>query len=244
MKDMKKIVAPLLVGAVALVTPVASHAFTSLSVLSSTASVTVTGGTASLALAIKNISNNTAATAISWTAAAGQGWTLANQYVQLNTTLSTSGSGVQTYTNNAVAGANPRYTGLISSYTQTPAGLVSESTTTQVIPTAWEVTASTAGVNGAVDPGTGSISPNSYAWFYHEDHSQVAVPSSNAGAFTNADPFITVVGAGNQIHYGQGPTQFGGPVPQSYVYLEANFTSALGGVTYQTSALTFELFTQ
>jgi hypothetical protein len=228
-------------------TPLVSHAFTSKSVLTSTASVAVTGGAATLTIAIKNVANNAAATAISWTAAAGQSWTTANQYIQLNTALTIAGAGIQTYTDNLAADASPKYTGLISSYTQTPAGLVSAvgtSTGTATLPLAWEIVNSTAGVNGAVEPNAGSSSPNSYAWFYYEDKSQVAVPTSSAAVFTNGAPFITVAQAGNSVHFGQAPYQFGSAVPPYYLYLEGNFVAAVGGTTYQTTTLRLELYTQ
>src|ERR1019366_37796 len=100
--------------------------------------------------------------------------------------------------------------------------------------------------------------PNNIAsfanWFFHEDKAQVAVPTQNAALFVNGDPFITAEQSGvpgPQIHYAQGPTQFGEPTPntvlsntQNAMYLSANFATALAGRTYTTSTLRVELFVQ
>ena len=198
-----------------------------------------------MSIAILNVSNNAAAASIAWPSInAGQSWTEASQYLQIASTLTVVGAGIQTYLNNTLGTANPKYTGAISS--STSAGLVNTVTTTQVIPLAWSISTGTAvGVDdpnctGAPSQPSTCVAPfNGYAWFYYADKAGGLMPNADAG-----DPYIQPENYGNppQIQFTQGT--FGNSTSNTNnVYLEANFQNALGGSTYQTSTLTVELYT-
>jgi len=222
------------------------HAFTSKQVVTETASATVAGGAAQMTVAILNVSNNAAATSIAWPSInAGQSWTEASQYLQIASTLTVVGAGIQTYTNNTVGTANPKYTGTISS--STSAGLVNTTTTNQVIPLAWSISTGTPvavddpNCTGSVsEPSTCVVKPDTgYAWFYYADKAGGLMPNADAG-----DTYIQPENYGNppQIQFAQGT--FGNSTSNTNnLYLEANFQNALGGSSYQTSTLTVELYT-
>src|SRR5579864_1880749 len=108
--------------------PAVSHAtFASHGTATVSGSVSI-GGTATIAInsvTVNNRSNNAVTTALAWTGAtAGGGWLMSDQYITVNHTINTSDGGLQIYTNNTAAAASPKFTGLISSNTATPAGLV------------------------------------------------------------------------------------------------------------------------
>jgi hypothetical protein len=241
----------LFTGLIMSAVPSLTHAFSSQQVNSSTASVTVGGGVAQMsAPVILTVASNAPATTITWTGAtAGGGWQVADDYLLLNATITISGHGIQTYTDNMAADASPAFTG--DKTVTTPAGLIDTTDTTQKLPTAWSIRHAT-GTVASVDPN--AQSGDSFLWFFHEDKSQVAIPSANAAAFANGDPYITAEQAGSpnpQIHFAQGPTQFGEPTgnpalagSQNAMYIETNFGSALSGRTYKTSTVRVELFTQ
>jgi hypothetical protein len=226
--------------------PVTSHAFTSQQVVTETAQATVTGGSAAMNIALLTVGTNAPATAVGWNApTAGGGWQMASQYLQINSTLTVTGAGIQTYTKNKSSGANPLYTALISTFTPGCAGLVAPSGTS-VLPVAWQVSTGTA--LAADEPNAASIPGRTgFAWNYYQDAAQ-NVASPNFGItspFANGATQIEVEIAGNppQIQFAQG--SFGNSTSNvNNVYLEANFNNALGGDTYKTSTLTVELFTQ
>ena len=244
MKLLKKTLAALFGFGLAAVVPVTSHAFTSQQIVTETASTTVSGGVAAMSVALLDVVGNGAASSIGWTASAGSSWTEANQYIQINSTLTVSGAGIQTYTNNTAVTASPRYTALISTFTPGCAGLVNP-TGSGVLPVAWQVSSGTA---LAVDDPNNAALPGhtGFAWNYYQDAGQT-VASPNFGItqpFANGATTITVEKAGNppQIQFAQG--SFGNSTSNTNnVYLEANFQNALGGTTYKTSTLTVELFT-
>ncbi len=221
----------------AMAVPVASHAFTSQGTIASTASVTVTGGAVSMAATIRNISDSAVAPAVGWTAAAGASWVLANQYIRIVSTVSIAGSGIQTYTNNTIASASPRY-GLAASSTAA-AGLINTSDTTRVIPLAWQIRAAGATPEAVDDPNQTGIGRTGWAWFYYADRAGGLMPNAPANSYIQ--PIRD--GGVPQIQFAQ--TSFGDGAPSgiNHLYLESLFTGASGGTTYKTSTLTLELFT-
>jgi len=239
----------LMVLALTAVISSSAHAvFTSVNKQSLTATAQLTGaGTFNVTTSIKNRTTNAAATNLSWTGVtAGSGWTLANEYIQLDTTITSSlPSGIQIYTDNTAAAANPKYTGVISANTPTPAGLVASANTTQKLPTAWRAIKELGVVTAAADPSAGA--GDSFAWLFHKDKAQVAVPSLNATAFVNGEDFITVYknGANGGVHFAQGPTEFGGfqANDRVFIYTGADFTSASTPNTYSTNQLIVESYT-
>jgi len=219
-------------------------AFTSVSKVANTASAVLTGaGTISATVVVKNRSNNAAATSIVWTGAtAGGGWLLADQYIQLNTNITAgSGAGVQIYTDNMAVAASPKFTGNPS--VATPAGLIGSADTTQKLPTAWRAATTTGTVTTALNPNANA--GESYAWLFHKDKSQVAIPTSNATAWQNGEDFVTVYKAGAGVHFGQAPTEFGGFKVNdvTYIYTSADFLTATTPNTYSTNQLIVEAYT-
>lgn len=235
-------------------------AFTSRGTALLTASAT-TGGTPTIAITsavIKNRSNNAITTALGWSSTAA-GWQVSDQYIELATNINTVNGGVQIYTDNL--NATPAYTGVVSSVTQTPAGLVNNVDTTAKLATAWRASTGTLSVVSAVDPNANS--GESFLWFFHLDKSQVA-NVLNGSTFVNGDPFATVyaapgttltsgptlVAAGQAfavpagVHFAQGPLQFGGfsTTATTYLYTQADFTGALAATTYSTNRLVLEAF--
>jgi hypothetical protein len=191
-------------------------------------------------VSILNRSNNAAATQVDWTNPLAA-WALADQYLSVETDSTIISWGVQLYTNNTASNANPRYTGLVSSFTQTPAGLVNIVDTKSLVPLAWATRSNVSTITVVAADPNNSSDPNSFQWLIAEDQAQIAVPSLNATAFANADPFITTrnnVG----VHFSQKSTDFGPADPPYRIYLEAGLGVSLAQQTYQTSMLTLELF--
>ena len=218
-------------------------AFAGLARSTSTASAVLSGaGTVAMSVSIHKTADNSADTAINWTGVTlPRGFVVANDYIQLNSTMSATGGGIQIYTDNTAADASPKFTGSISSFTITPAGLVDTTTSSKALPMAWTIQ-DTSGTPVAINPNAGT--GNSFSWLFFEDHAQVAVPSLGAGAFVNGDPFVTVQNVASGIHFAQGPTQFGPAVSPNYIYTEADFTTAVTPNTYKTSTLRLEAYTQ
>jgi len=268
MKDIRKYMTGLAAAGFVMVASVPTHAaFSSKGTSTVTAAVT-TGGTGTIAItsvAIKKRSDNSADTAIGWTGAVGGGgWQVADQYVQVVTNINMANGGLQYYTDNTNGTGASQFKGSISSFTATPAGLVDNTDGKSTIPTAWRASTGTLTSINSVDPTINS--GDSFLWFFHEDHAQVANPSLNAGRFCNGDPFVTVYASQNTpltscgisdngtvyqttavnsgIHFAQGPTQFGGFVSAATtnLYTEANFATALVGTTYSTTKLILEAF--
>jgi hypothetical protein len=224
-----------------------SHAaFTSVTKTALSAGATLTGaGTVSFDAVIADRLTHAAATSLTWathvTPAPGAGFLLADQYIQLNTTITVAtGGGIQIYTDNTNAAATPKYVGPVNATSPTPAGLVATNGLSK-LPTAWAIQTSPITAPTAGNPNNITTFSN---WFFHEDKAQVA-NNQNATLFVNADPFITAYGAGLGLHFGQGPTQFGGfnAIDTNYIYTEADFTAATTPNTYATNELIVEAFT-
>jgi len=240
-------------------------------VLSASAQMTGTTNISINSIALKNLSDNSTvptSNGLGWTnPGPGAGFLVSDQYIQMVSNINTVDGGIQIYTDNTNTVANPKYTGLVSSYTATPAGLVGVTLTDQKLPTAWR--ASTGTIAGLVGSGPGvdpnnAVDPNHFLWLYHEDKAQVAVPASSAAVFGNGDPYITVyaspgtplvsqadlrtyttTSSNSGLHFAQGPTQFGGYTSGNAttdIYTEADFTGALAGQTYSTNRLILEAF--
>jgi hypothetical protein len=244
-KYQKSYRAALALAGFSLIAPVpSSAAFTSIQTLSSTAKALTGAGATSMSIAIKKVADNSTDTAVNWSAVTLPGnWKVADDYIQLTANITQAGGGIQTYTDNTAADATPKFTGDKS--VLTPAGLINTSDTTKKLPTAWTIRHAT----GTID----AIEPNDaagFAWFYHLDKAQVAIPSAKATAWVDGFPFATVQNTAG-IHFAQDPTSFGPPPTnpvladnQNNIYLEASFAGALGSTTYQTTTVRLEAFTQ
>lgn len=247
MKGAKKHALSLLMLGMALVLPVVSaHAFLSVSKSTNTAQAVLTGvGTVAMNLFIKLNATNVIDTAVNWTGVTlPTQWQGAADYIELHSTTTASGSGVQMYTDNMNVSASPRFTG--DNTQVSPAGLVDGTTTVYTLPVAWAIRdALVGGTTGPIvaEPNDSATNPESYQWHYLSDAGQVAIASLNVSAFANADPYITVVSPSG-IHWGQGPTQFGAAASPNYIYFEAQFGSAQTPRTYSTNRLMLESYTQ
>jgi hypothetical protein len=245
---------------IAMVAPGISQAAISASLGRSTytAVAQLTGtGSISFNAAIREVGTNAPAAQISWTGVTlPAGLVRASHYIQLASTFTASNGGIEIYTDNTAADATPyQYTGVISSNTPPPSGLVDGTSHTNRLPMTWTIQASTV----APTPQNPNVPATGFAWFFMTDRGQVAVPSQNVTAFEDGLPYITV--ANNQcgtpanpgntcIHYAQGaggqgdPTQFGGAPSPNNIFLAADFSTAVTPRTYGTSTLRLEAYTQ
>jgi hypothetical protein len=229
---------------IALVTTPGHATFTSISSNTYTASVTVGGGATTMSIALLNVVGGASASAISWTASAGNSWVEANQYLKITSQMNQqNGAYIQTYMNNTASGASPQYTGAIST-AASPAGLVDvASPASPTLPVAWTISTTTP--QGVADPNcTGASSQPSYcsgqaqtgwAWFYYQDKAQ-------SGGFTNGNSYAEVETAGVPANIQYAQTSFGAGAANGVnnMYLEALFQNA-NATAYGTSTLTVEL---
>ncbi|MCL1971438.1 MAG: hypothetical protein FWG57_00390 [Endomicrobia bacterium] len=89
---------------------------------------------------LKNISDDTDATDITWDESAlGQRWVASKQYLELDLDNMPDDSwGIQIYTANTDDSASPKYTGTLS--TEMASGLVASSDTEKMLPMCWRIT--------------------------------------------------------------------------------------------------------
>ena len=249
---MKKYIVPfVLLGLAVLVPKPAFAVFQSISRTTSTAVASLTGaGLTQMNILLKSLSDNSTTTQIYWTGVIlPASFTTANAYVQLFSTMTASGGGIQIYTDNKAADAVPAYTG-----TSNPAGLVNASATTRTLPIVWSIKATTGTAPVAADPdrvcpqAPGGVDPNAFQWLFFKDRGTPSGGTSPCGdaltAFADGDVFTTVKQAGNGIHFGQGPGDFGPASSPNYIYAETNFSNAVTPNTYKTSTLRLEAYTQ
>jgi hypothetical protein len=199
---------------------------------------------------LKNRSDNSTAANLTWSGVTlgTTKWLAADQYIQLQTDYydvvmsSMSGRtwGIEIYTNNKSAGASPRYTG-----TGNPAGLVSITTTTQVLPMCWRIVDVSTTSLSIVQAGPSPDIQHLYSSELGGYKNGAGFPcflwmkDKNTAGFIDSDDYITVWDA-RGIQYAE--TARGGALPPNYIYLGADFTSALTPGIYDTGTLTLELF--
>src|SRR5438477_3035086 len=138
---MKKTIVSLAVLGLAVVLPRSAFAvFTSVSRSTNTALVSlVGGGTIQMTITLRNISDNTTTTQIYWTTntvVLPTSFVRASAYIQIDSTITIAGAGIQIYTDNTASDASPLFTYIGSTTTVDPAGLVDATTTTQTLPMA------------------------------------------------------------------------------------------------------------
>ncbi len=225
-------------------------AFQSLGTEQFSASTSV-GGTAGVTVpfsaSLKNISGDTSAGAITWTgvSAGSTGWLASNQYIAVQGWTTYSDWGIQIYTNNA------NYTG-----TGNPAGLINTASTLYSLPMAWraatsKLAAGSAGL-GIVEKTVGGYQVLAdgtipaiqyYPWFFVIDKRTDMDPdTAGVQQFGDYHDYATFIGSKGYQH---APTDYATPeAPETiyYVYLGANFTTAMPGATYATSSLTVEMY--
>jgi hypothetical protein len=261
---MKKLMAGMMVAAAAVVAAVSpSFAFQSKQEAQVTATAT-TGGTnqAAFTLNARNISTpavNNATTTVTFPSVdpLSAGWTVANQFLVLNATVTDVGGGIKIYTDNTGGDASPKFvapTNVSTAPTSVAAGLLKgTSGTTSAAPLAMAWTIKTAIATPPADnPQAGD--PNSFQWLNVTDKSNWASGTDFNGNGTTNDPgdsaplalnadFVKMINNVG-VHFGQGNTDYGALADgqNSFVYLEANFAGADVQQAYQTNKLMVEAF--
>jgi len=230
-------------------------AFTSIDSEQYTANSGVVGGVASVTVpfvaSMKNISNDTSASSATWTGVSSgtTSWLAADQYIAVDGYATYSDWGIQIYTNNT------SYTG-----TGSPAGLINTSNQLYSLPMAWRTRTAllTAGsvelqivqqtVSGYVVLADGTTPAVSYyPWFFMLDkNGDVDDTTTGTQPFGDYQVEATFIGSAG-YHHAPGAVNYATPFATDttyYVYLGANFTMALPGVTYATDAnsLTVEMY--
>ena len=230
-------------------------AFVSEGTATFSASSGTVGGTPSItqpfSAALKNISGNESASSVAWSSvtAGVTGWKAANQYIAVQGFATYSDWGIQIYTDNEGDSANPEYTG-----TGNPAGLINAGNTIYSLPMAWRTKTSLlpAGnnqlniveqtVNGyqVLADGQGL---QYYPWFFMLDKgTDMDDDTDGDQLFGTEAEYATFIGSKGYQH---APTDYATPSATDttyYVYLGANFTMAMPGVTYSTSSMTVEMY--
>lgn len=172
-------------------------------------------------------------------------WARADQYLDITVDADQMTWGIQVYTNNKAADANPKFEttvqpGLPGS---NPAGLVDSQNHAKRLPVAWAVQASTYPVPAPVpaDPEAGLADTNSFQWHYMADAQTPTIPQEDTIAFTPGH-LNNVVLYNLGIHYGQDIDEFGTEWPPARIYLQANFSKAIAS-HYRTNKIVVEFFT-
>jgi hypothetical protein len=197
--------------------------------------------TGSMNIGLYNRSNDVAASSFTWSGVnlGTTKWKAADQYIKLQTDYYYRVApvsypwGIQIYTDNQNAGANPRYTGTVN-----PVGLICTSTTTVVLPTCWRIvdTSTTTltivmGDKKLYSQELGGPASNFPCFLWMRD--------KNSPGFVNSEDYVTVWD-NRGIQYSE--TAWGGALPPNYIYIGADFSNATTPNTYSTNRLTLELF--
>jgi hypothetical protein len=196
------------------------------------ASVTIicTGG-GTVNAVIRNISDNQPAAngLITWSsvAAGTTTWKTANQYIEISYSGLPASWGIQIYTDNKAATANPKYTG-----TADPAGLVKTDNTIISLPMAWRITDSVIGTPAVPVQRADGKGFADYLWHFFKD-------KNTPNGFVNGEDYITLWNPSG-IAWNEGGRS--GNPKKAYVYLAANFTMSSVNSAYNTSALTIEAY--
>lgn len=187
---------------------------------------------------LKNISDNLAASSITWTnAVLGTSWTAADQYIELSLDkLETDTWNVKIYTNNGADSKN---------------GLVNISDETKVLPVCWRISKNTLpnsdgdtlqiAQSGApnyalYDSGKSATDPDYYPWFYIVDATE-----SVSGDYNIAWSYKGFHAAKDENYWGMMDMSKDGIYPK--IYLGADFTTAVGSSTYRAN-IKVELFNE
>lgn len=275
-KKMKKLFVFLTIAALILTTSGTASALTyqKLSDVTKSAEAVVSGTeqvVIPLAITLKNVGTNATAgdqTKVTWTVDTGAGapdWQCANQYLEVGGFATYQRWGIQIFTDNKNASANPQYTG-----TGNPAGLVNVSTGKSTIPMCYRI-----GVYSTIQDGRFLTGSNDLKM--EEKYIATGVAAGDTvilrvtGDYINdADFFapwywmldkedLDPKTAGLQQQYGDYPTfvdtnsfkitpYFGDSfsIPKRdakyCVYLGGKFTIASVGTTYKTSMLTVQMY--
>ena len=230
-----------------------ADAFYPLGAKAISASSGTVGGTAAVTVPfsadLKNISNDTVATSVTWTGVTSgtTNWLAANQYVAVKGFATYSDWGIQIYTD------NKNYTG-----TGSPAGLINTLNTLYSLPMCWRTkTAKLAAssvelgiiqktVGGYVVLADGTTPAISYyPWFFMLDkNGDVDDATAGVQLFGNYQAEATFIGSAG-YHHAPGTVNYSTPTATDttyYVYLGANYTMAMPGAIYSTGSLVVMMY--
>lgn len=206
---------------------------------------------ATLTAALKNIVGNGAASSITWSGVTPgtTKWKAADQYIELDFDYFTPNWGIQIYTDNKAADANPLYRG-----TNNPAGLVGQTATGGIDPSSstlamcWRVVDNSTttlniqrGAPGFPDRLWENTLGNGYPCFlWMEDRGTKATTTPPSSGFSDSADYVTVWDSRGIQHAEStwGPGTFS----PNYVYLGADFSTAITPFNYKTNKLVVELF--
>ncbi len=192
-----------------------------------------------VSISVRNISDNQPAPngLITWSNVnAGQtGWKVANQYIEISHESLPQGWGIQFYTDNENASANPKYTG-----TADPAGLIKAGNTIIATPMAWKISDSLISSPSAPVPRSDNSGFSEYKWHFLKDKNTTDDPVTSMNEkFVNGQEYVTLW---NQAGIAWNEGGRSGNPKKAYIYLAANFTMSSVSSEYKTSTLTVEAF--
>ncbi len=208
-------------------------AFSSLETDSSTASVDLSGTqTYTWTVSLHNVSDHGTVSSIGWSgvSAGDDVWKVADQYIKIDADVTYMDWGIQIYTDNKSASADPQYTGTADS----GYNLVGVSNTTSALPFAWKVLDSTDTVAAPVPRGDYSGFED-YCWKWMKDKAQTS--------YTD-DEFYVRVWGDDGIYWHESPTEPGNPggAPSpNYIYIATWFDSSTAQ-EYSTNRLILEIY--
>jgi hypothetical protein len=209
--------------------------------------------------AIKRRSDNVEVSSITWNSVTlPADWVAADQYLEVEIDPGNlRGWGMQIYTQNKHAEANPLYTGVVGT---NPGGLIDTSSTSKRLPLCWRIvdktTTSLTIVQGtdtklySQELGGQTSQFTCFQWM--KDRNTPSIPAENTTFFVNGEDPITVWDY-EGMHYAEGVRasdplywgKFWGAVKSPVIiYLGAKFSTAVTPRTYKTNTLRLEFFTE
>ena len=207
---------------------------------------------------VKNISDNSPAVRVDWSATVPTRWVRSNQYIEFQAQpIDTRPWGVQIYTDNTNPAQIPHFVdptpGITSNFDSNPAGLIEalpgNTTTYRTLDMGWKIQDSTQPAPAAIQPYSSLDGTGDFTWSFFKDLHSPAIDVNGNGtttdpvdrpAFTPGEPYITVKSnAGIQTVSGS----FFPSLNPDYLYIEADFTPAGAQTVYKANIL-LEYFIQ
>jgi hypothetical protein len=253
---MKKVIALVLglvimsAGAAVAMSPISKSTFT--------ASVDFTGvaGLTYLSVQLNNRSTGAGASAFSFNTnqnvlGMGTSFYAANEYATIFTTWTSGSNGrVLIYTDNTATDASPKYTGTVSTSASAVGLVCNQDTTSTPLALCWRATDVSTGsinINYWVDvatmnyamhlyDSTPGLGRNFYCYEWMKDKSDLPAWYTNNDSYPTVKSFDT---NGGWLQYCEG--SFGTTPSPDTVYIGANLGAALGGRSYRTSTLRFDM---
>ncbi|MFH1282926.1 MAG: glycoside hydrolase family 2 TIM barrel-domain containing protein [bacterium] len=194
---------------------------------------------------IKNVSDNLEADEITWNSTMTSAWTVANQYIQIETDPGALTWGIQIYTDNV--NSSPPYPldpGDLDNI-QDPSGIVSANSMAK-LPVCWKITDELEVVpveipDQRLDLATNSsYFENGFLWF--KDINTKDNPQTDLNeAFINGDYYQTIWD-NEGIQFGGQALEHGLATSPNYLYIAADFKRASTPNEYKTTKLILEFF--